>query len=160
MPCPRAKRQSGTAPRPIGFPPLSGASDRRSVARQVVARQGRTGTDGSDGPQRVIASGRVKGHLAGMTIPPSPLEDPHNAAHAWARYKRMMRITGWITLAVIAVILAWLFSENGFVSINLYIATALGIGGTIMLTVALMGLVFLSSGTGHDEAVVDPLADD
>ena len=90
----------------------------------------------------------------------SPLDDPVNAAHAWARYKRMMRITGWITLAVIAVILAWLFSENGFVSINLYIATALGIGGTIMLTVALMGLVFLSSGTGHDAAVVDPLADD
>lgn len=95
-----------------------------------------------------------------MVIPPSPLDDPGNAAHAWARYKRMMRITGWITLAVIAATLAWLFRENGFVSINLYIATALGIGGTIMLTVALMGLVFLSSGTGHDAAVVDPLRDE
>lgn len=95
-----------------------------------------------------------------MTVPPSPLNDPHNAAHAWARYKRMMRITAWLTLAVIAVILAWLFAENGLVSVNLYIATALGIGGTILLTVALMGLVFLSSGTGHDAAVMDPLADD
>jgi hypothetical protein len=28
-----------------------------------------------------------------------------------------------------------------------------GFGGTIMLTAALMGLVFLSSGTGHDEQV-------
>ena len=29
-----------------------------------------------------------------------------------------------------------------------------------MLTVALMGLVFLSSGTGHDAAVIDPLSED
>ena len=62
--------------------------------------------------------------------------------------------------AIVAVVLGWLFLENGFVSINLYIASALGIGGTVMLTVALLGLVFLSSGTGHDAAVVDPLADE
>ena len=53
-----------------------------------------------------------------------------------------------------------LFREYGLVSINLYIATALGIAGTMMLTTALMGLVFLSSGTGHDHAVIDPLADE
>ena len=29
----------------------------------------------------------------------------------------------------------------------------------MMLMAALMGLVFLSSGTGHDEAVLDPLED-
>jgi hypothetical protein len=29
-----------------------------------------------------------------------------------------------------------------------------------MLMSALMGLVFLSSGTGHDEAIADPLNDD
>ena len=110
--------------------------------------------------ERAIASPAAQAHLAAMTIPPSPLDDPDNAAHAWGRYKRMMRLTGWITLVIVALSLAWLYSDNGFVSINLYIAAALGIGGTVLLTVALMGLVFLSSGTGHDEAVVDFLADD
>ena len=95
-----------------------------------------------------------------MNLPPSPLDDPVNAAHAWARYKRILRAMAWVTAAVVAVTLALLFREYGFVSINLYIATALGIAGTIMLTTALMGLLFLSSGTGHDQAVIDPLAED
>ena len=92
-----------------------------------------------------------------MVIPPSPLDEPDNASHAWTRYKRILARMGWFTLAVVLVTLAWLYRENGLVSINLYIATALGIGGMMMLTAALMGLVFLSSGTGHDSAVVNPL---
>ncbi|MFC3175073.1 hypothetical protein ACFOD9_12510 [Novosphingobium bradum] len=95
-----------------------------------------------------------------MAIPSSPLDDPANAAHAWARYKRIMAGMAWFTLAVVGAVLALLFWQNGFVSINLYIAAALGIGGMMLLTAALMGLVFLSSGTGHDAAVVNPLDDD
>ena len=93
-----------------------------------------------------------------MPVPPSPLDDPRNAAHAWDRYKRILKAMAWFTAAVVAAILAFLFWQNGFVSINFFIATALGVGGMMMLTAALMGLVFLSSGTGHDAAVVDPLA--
>lgn len=92
-------------------------------------------------------------------MPPSPLDDPANAAHAWARYKRIMGYMAWLTLVVVAATLVLLFEENGFVSINLFIAAALGIGGMMLLTAALMGLVFLSSGTGHDAAVVNPLED-
>jgi hypothetical protein len=40
------------------------------------------------------------------------------------------------------------------------IATAAGVGLSVMLGAALMGLVFLSSGSGHDEAIEDPFADD
>ena len=36
-----------------------------------------------------------------------------------------------------------------------YIATALGIGLSMLLMSALMGLVFMSNGTGHDDAVTD-----
>lgn len=90
----------------------------------------------------------------------SPLDDPANAAHAWARYKRIMRAMAAVTVVVVIATLALLYWQNGFVSINLYIAAALGIGGMMLLTAALMGLVFLSSGTGHDAAVVDPLADE
>ncbi len=93
-------------------------------------------------------------------IPPSPLDDPRNAAHAWARYKRLMTIMCAVTGVVVIVSLAVLYAQNGMVSIHLYIATALGISVTMMLMSALMGLVFLSNGTGHDEAIIDPLRDD
>ena len=44
-------------------------------------------------------------------------------------------------------------------SVHLYLAAALGVGFAVLLMSALMGLVFLSSGTGHDESVSD-LTDD
>ncbi len=93
-------------------------------------------------------------------IPPSPLDNPDHAAFAWARYKRLMRFMVLITLAVIVLAITLLYRNNGFVSIHFYIATALGIGFAMLLMSALMGLVFLSSGTGHDEAIVDPLSDE
>lgn len=97
--------------------------------------------------------------MSAMVLP-SPLDDPKNAAHAWARYLRIMRwmMAGTVGLVAVAVIL--LYRSNGMVSIHFYIAAALGIGFTMLLTSALMGLVFLSSGTGHDESIVDPLRDD
>lgn len=92
-------------------------------------------------------------------VPRSPLDDPQTAAHAWARYRRLMRFMS--ILAAVAVILALvlIYREYGMVSIHLYIATALGIAVTMLLTGALMGLVFLSSGTGHDSAIDDRLND-
>lgn len=90
----------------------------------------------------------------------SPLDDPQNAAFAWARYRRIMRFMFLLTLAVVAISLALLYQQgHEEVSIHYYIAAALGIGFTMLLTSALMGLVFLSSGTGHDEAIEDPLSD-
>jgi hypothetical protein len=89
----------------------------------------------------------------------SPLDDPHVAAHAWARYKRLMRWMFGFTVAVVIVALVLVFLVVGMASVHLYIATALGVGFAVMLMSALMGLVFLSSGTGHDESVVDPVED-
>ena len=92
-------------------------------------------------------------------IPPSPLDDPHLAQFAWARYRRLMR---WMMLATVTMVIGAvvaLYRTNGLVSIHLYIATALGIGFTMLLASALMGLVFLSSGTGHDESIINPLED-
>ena len=93
-------------------------------------------------------------------IPPSPLEDPDKAAHAWARYKRLMRFMVAVTAAVVIGALVLLYRQNGMVSIHFYIATGLGIAAAMLLTSALMGLVFLSNGTGHDEAVIDPTKDE
>jgi hypothetical protein len=86
-------------------------------------------------------------------VRPSPLDDPANADFAWARYFRLMRWMALLTACVVAACLAYLHEVVGDVPIHLYIAATLGISLTMMLMGALMGLVFLSSGTGHDEAV-------
>ena len=90
---------------------------------------------------------------------PSPLDDPDKAAHAWARYRRLMRFMLLVTIAVVLLALAVIYRQTGYVSPHFFIATALGIGFMMLLTSALMGLVFLSSGTGHDDAVENPLDD-
>lgn len=93
-------------------------------------------------------------------VSPSPLDDPEYAAFAWARYKRLMRGMAWFTLACVIFSLGILFWNNGSISWHFYIAAAIGIGLTVILTAALMGLVFLSSGTGHDESIEDPFKGD
>ena len=90
----------------------------------------------------------------------SPLDDPRIADFAWKRFTRLMRFMTAVTLVVIGIAWALLYRENGLITVHLYIASALGIGLTMLLMSALMGLVFLSSGTGHDEAIVDPFEDD
>lgn len=87
----------------------------------------------------------------------SPLDDSRNAAHAWARYRRLMKWLGLLSLLVIAIAFTLVYRSGEPVSIHFYIALALGFGLTMMLTGALMGLVFLSSGTGHDETIEDGL---
>ncbi len=91
---------------------------------------------------------------------PSPLDDPDTAAHAWARYKRFLRFTALAALPVVILALALLYARWGPVSIHFYVAAALGIAFIMLLTGALMGLVFLSSGTGHDASLIDRGGDD
>ncbi len=90
----------------------------------------------------------------------SRLDDPDYAAFAWGRYWRLMRWMVSFTLIVTVAVLGTFYWHNGMVSIHFYIATAGGIIFSMLLTSALMGLVFLSSGSGHDEAIEDPFADE
>lgn len=85
----------------------------------------------------------------------SPLDDPEKAAFAWGRYRRLMRFMFLLTTGTVIIAIAILYKFNGMVSVHFYIATALGIGFAMLLMSALMGLVFLSSGTGHDESIED-----
>ena len=88
-----------------------------------------------------------------MDDQPASLDDPDYAAFAWARYRRML---GWMALAaVIAVTIAIYILDQvyGPLSWIAILAAIGGFGGTIMMAAALMGLAFLSSGTGHDEDV-------
>ena len=93
-------------------------------------------------------------------VPRSPLDDPRFANFAWARFRRLMRWMMLVTVTMVIGATAALYRSNGFVSIHFYIATALGIGFAMLLMSVLMGLVFLSSGSGHDEAISDPLEEE
>lgn len=70
---------------------------------------------------------------------------------AWARFKRLMRFMVLLTLSVTGIALWMLYREIGFVSIHFYIATGLGVFFAMMLTATLMGLVFASNASGHDD---------
>ncbi len=90
----------------------------------------------------------------------SPLEDPENAAFAWARYRRLMRLMFLLAMGVMGIAFALIYKGGDPVSAHFYIAVGLAITFTMLLTGALMGLVFLSNGTGHDDAVEDLMNDD
>ena len=86
-------------------------------------------------------------------------------AFAWSILPILL-IGLWVTIQatvlgfVVALVLGYLYVSGSALSIHFYIATGLGVGAAMMLTAALMGLVFLSSGTGHDESVTDLMDDD
>jgi hypothetical protein len=61
----------------------------------------------------------------------------------------MLGIT--ITVVIVAMVILW--QQGALISVHFFIASALGIGLTMLLMSALMGLVFLSNGTGHDQSV-------
>lgn len=87
----------------------------------------------------------------------SPLDDPENAAYAWARYRQIMKTLMAVTVATVLVAVGLLYAYNGAISVHFYIAVALGISFTMLLGGGLMGLAFLSNGTGHDESVDNKL---
>lgn len=78
---------------------------------------------------------------------------PHleRAALAWARYKKIMR---WMALAAVAAVmlaLIYLQLSGDIVSVHVVIATVAGVGLTVLLGTGLMGLLFVSAASGHDE---------
>ena len=91
-------------------------------------------------------------HKSGMAKR-SPLDDSQTAQFAWKRWRRLMVFMVIVTLGTVAAALAYLSTLGEPVTVHFYIATALGITVMMLLTGALMGLVFLSNGTGHDDAV-------
>lgn len=83
------------------------------------------------------------------------LSDPDYARFAWARYRRLMIWMAVAALTATLVSLTILEVTRGPLPLPFLIFTAGGIFLSVMLAAALMGLVFLSSGTGHDEQVQD-----
>lgn len=81
------------------------------------------------------------------------LGDAAQARFAWARFRTMM---AWMTLAAaiaVAAALMGLAHAYGPLHWVTMLGVIGGVGGSVMMAGALMGLAFLSSGTGHDEDV-------
>ncbi|WP_260926016.1 hypothetical protein [Novosphingobium sp. 9] len=83
----------------------------------------------------------------------SLLQNPQKAALAWARYRRVMAWMMAVTVLLVIGMIVHLWRGNGLISVHFYIAAALGLGLSMLLASALMGLAFLSSSSGHDDAV-------
>lgn len=82
-----------------------------------------------------------------------PLADPGYAPHVWGRFKRILAWMALFSAGIGAGSVAILWHLGGPLPIHMIIATFLGVGLSILMAAALMGLIFLSSGSGHDEAV-------
>ena len=77
--------------------------------------------------------------------------DYERAAEAWARYRRMMKWMALVALVCVLLSLVYLKSFGDPVPIHMMIATIAGVGLMVLVGTGLMGLIFLSSRSGHDD---------
>jgi hypothetical protein len=88
-----------------------------------------------------------------------PIPDPI-ASERWSTTRRFWRIFRLLALlavvtAAIAVVLVARGDAAPFAHVHMLIATALGIGLTMLVGTGLMTLVFISNSSGHDEAAAN-----
>ena len=88
-----------------------------------------------------------------MAPTPPGLSDPEQAAFAWRRFRRILRWVAMVAALCCAAAVWGLTRWQGPLSWVAILAAIGGVFGSVMMAGALMGLVFLSSGTGHDESV-------
>lgn len=83
------------------------------------------------------------------------LDDTDDARFAWARYRRILGYMNLVSLLVGGGIIAWLWLRDPTLPWLFALFVFVGVYGTLILGAALMGLMFLSNGTGHDEQIFD-----
>ena len=81
---------------------------------------------------------------------PDPLPSPRQSAKR--RFWRIFRLLALLSVVVAAIAVVLVTRGAGEVHASLIIATALGVGFTVLLGTSLMTLVFISNSSGHDEA--------
>jgi hypothetical protein len=78
--------------------------------------------------------------------------DLERAHRAWLKYKRMMRWMALASLLAVAAALLYLWLTGTPMRLAVVLGTSAGVGLSVLLGTALMGLVFLSDSGGHDDA--------
>ena len=82
---------------------------------------------------------------------PRPRPAGDEAAAAWRRYKAMMSWMALASLTTAALALLWLAQTGTELRLHLVIATIAGVGLSVLVGTGLMGLIFFSNRSGHDE---------
>jgi hypothetical protein len=80
---------------------------------------------------------------------PDPLPSPRYSL--MRRFWRIFRLLALLSIVIASLAVFLVARGDPTLHIHMLIATALGIGLTVLLGTALMTLVFLSSASGHDE---------
>jgi hypothetical protein len=81
---------------------------------------------------------------------PDPIPSPPRSTIA--RFWRIFRLLALLSVAIAGIAVLLVGRGDPTLHIHMVIATALGIGCTVLLGTSLMPLAFLSSSSGHDEA--------
>ena len=81
---------------------------------------------------------------------PQPDPVPSPRLSLFIRFRRIMRWMALFSIAVAALAVALVARGDTTPHIHMWIATALGVGLTVLLGTGLMTLAFLSSKSGHD----------
>ena len=71
------------------------------------------------------------------------------------RFWRIFRLLALLSILIAAIAVMLVARGDSTIHIHMLIATALGIGLTVLLGTGLMTLVFLSAEGGHDDQVRD-----
>jgi hypothetical protein len=88
---------------------------------------------------------------------PDPVPTPR--ATALRRFARTMRWMATLSIACVAIAVGLVSLGDSEWHINMMIATALGVGFTVLLATALISLAYLSDASGHDEQAHHPPKD-
>ena len=76
------------------------------------------------------------------------------------RFWRIFRLLAVLSIVVAAIAVVLVTRGESEVHASLIIATALGVGLTVLLGTGLMTLVFISSSSGHDDAATPHIRDE
>jgi uncharacterized BrkB/YihY/UPF0761 family membrane protein len=82
---------------------------------------------------------------------PDPLPSPRHSMRR--RFWRIFRLLALLSIMIAALAVLLVARGDSTLHIHMLIATALGVGLTVLLGTGLMTLTFLSSSSGHDEQV-------
>ena len=78
-----------------------------------------------------------------------PIPSPrHSMMH---RFWRIFRLLALLAIVIAAIAVFLVARGDPTIHVHMLIATALGVGLTVLLGTGLMTLVFLSSSSGHDD---------
>ncbi|HEU5482192.1 MAG TPA: hypothetical protein VFU80_03740 [Sphingomicrobium sp.] len=80
---------------------------------------------------------------------PDPIPGP--TASTLQRFRRAMKWLALLSITVAAIAVLLVSRGDSGIHVHMMIATALGVGLTVLLGTGLMVLSFLSASSGHDE---------